>query len=131
MIASFCTSKLEEFPVILQFQPHFVLVYCVSHLVFSLVATLGNLLVILALWKASSIPANLKRFFLSLTFSDLAVGLYVQPMFGIIIAVILLTVSGGNYNLNRAPNKKILAKYLKCHFLLSQIVSELFKGTFV
>ena len=30
-----------------------------------------------------------------------------------------------------APNEKILAKYLKYHFVLSQIVSELFKGTFV
>lgn len=30
-----------------------------------------------------------------------------------------------------APNGGILAKYFKCHFLLSQMVSELCKGIFV
>ena len=30
-----------------------------------------------------------------------------------------------------APSEKLLAKYLKRHFLLSKIVSELFKGIFV
>ena len=30
-----------------------------------------------------------------------------------------------------APNEKILAKYLKRHFLLSWIVSELFQGIFL
>ena len=61
-------------------------------------AALGNLLVIRALWKASSIPANVKKFFLSLAFSDLAVGMLTQPMFGIIIAVLLKKGSTGNYN---------------------------------
>ena len=30
-----------------------------------------------------------------------------------------------------APNEKILAKYLKYHFLLYKIVSEVYKGIFV
>ena len=47
-----------------------------------------------ALWKASSIPPNLKRLLLPC----LAVGMFVQPMFGIIIAVMLKTASSGNYN---------------------------------
>ena len=98
MIASFCTSKAEEFTILLQFQPRFVLSFCVLNLVFPLLATLGNLLVIRALRKASSIPANLKKLFLSLAFSDLAVGLYVQPMLGAVIAVMLNTAERGNYN---------------------------------
>lgn len=47
-----------------------------------------------ALWKASSIPPNLKRLLLPC----LAVGMFVKPMFGIIIAVMLKTASSGNYN---------------------------------
>ena len=44
--------------------------------VFSPVAGLGNRLVIRALWKASSISANVRKLFLSLAFSDLAVGMF-------------------------------------------------------
>ena len=37
----------------------------------------------------------------------------------------------GNYfQKSGAPNEKNLAKYLKYHFLVSKIVTELFKGTF-
>ena len=75
-----------------------MLCFCVSNLTFSLVATLENLIIIRTLWKASSIPANLKTFFLSLTFSDLAVGCLGQPMFGVIIAVMLSKAATGNYN---------------------------------
>ena len=66
-----------------------MLTICVSNFISSLLAILGNLLVIHALWKAASIPANLKKMFLSLAFSDLAVGLFAQLMYGIIIAVML------------------------------------------
>ena len=55
-------------------------------LFFSLVATLGNILAIRALWKASSMPTKMKKFFLSLAVSDLAVGLFAQ---------LLLTANGG------------------------------------
>ena len=68
------------------------------HLAFSLVAILGNLLVIHALRKASSIPANLKKFFLSASFSDLAVGLFPQLTLGIIVAVMLKMATNKNYN---------------------------------
>ena len=67
------------------------------HLICSLVATLGNLLVIRALWTASSIPVTIKMF-LSLAFSDLAVGLFAQLMVGVIIAEMLRMTSNGNNN---------------------------------
>ena len=70
----------------------------VLHLLFSIVATLGNLLVIRALWKASSIPATLKKLFLSLAFSDLAIGLFIQPMIVVIVGVMLNMTANGNYD---------------------------------
>jgi len=75
-----------------------MLTFCVLNLIFSLVAAFGNLLVIRALWKASSIPANLKKLFLSLASSDLAMGLFAQPMFGVIISVVLRTAANGSDN---------------------------------
>ena len=44
----------------------------------------AELLAIRALWKASSIPANIKKFFLSLAVSDLAVGLLAQLMLAVV-----------------------------------------------
>ena len=49
---------------------------CVLNFVFCPVATLGNTLAIHALWKASSLPPNLRKLLLSLAFCDLAVGLF-------------------------------------------------------
>ena len=65
-------------------------------LIFSLGATLGNLLVIRALMKASTIPATVKKLFLSLAFSDLAVGLLPQLMTAIMSAVMLKMASSGD-----------------------------------
>ena len=59
----------------------------------------GNILVIRALFTALSTPANIEKLFLSLAFSDLAVGLVSQLMTGIIYAEILKIVSEGDYNL--------------------------------
>ena len=83
---------------VVRYNRPFMVALCVSNLVFSLVATLGNLLVIRALWKASSISATMKKLFLSLAFSDLAVGLFAQLMFGVIIAVMSRQLATGNYN---------------------------------
>ena len=52
-----------------------------------------------ALFTALSTPANIEKQFLSLAFSDLAVGLVSQLMTGIIYAVMLKIVSKGDYNL--------------------------------
>ena len=66
---------------------------------FSLLAILGNLLVIRALWKASSISVILKRVFLSLAFSDLAVGLFPQLILGVTTVLKVKRAANGNDNL--------------------------------
>ena len=71
---------------------------CALNLVFSLVAVLGNILIIRALLKASSIPTNLKTLFCSLAFSDLAVGLFAQLSSSAITTVILIMKVDGNNN---------------------------------
>lgn len=52
------------------------------------------------MWKAS-IPANLKKLFLSLTFSDQAIGLLIHPMSAVILTVMLNKVADGNYDFAR------------------------------
>ena len=98
MASQICTQKLAENTKLVHFHETFMLIFCVLNLAFSLVATVGNLLVIRAIWKASSIPANLKKLFLSLAVSDLAVGLFAQLMFGVIVALMLNMAASGNYN---------------------------------
>ena len=61
---------------------------CVLHFVFSPVATLGNCLAIRALWKASSLPANLRKLLLSLAFSDLAVGFFAHPTYAVVFVML-------------------------------------------
>ena len=74
---------------------------------------LGNILVIRALLKASSITANVKKLFLSLAFSDLGVGLVSQLMAAIIYAAILNTASKEDYNLTSlCPTVINLYRYL-------------------
>ena len=98
MSAQFCAKQLNEQMKLVQFQKDFMFSFSVVNLVFSPVAALGNLLVIRALWKASSIPANARKLFLSLAFSDLAVGMFSQPMTAVNIAVMLKMASTGDYN---------------------------------
>ena len=93
MTEQFCTAKLHEFEQFVLQKRDSMLPFCVLHLAFSVVATLGNLLVIRALFNASSIPATVKKLFLSLAFSDLAVGLFPQLMSGVISAVVLKMAS--------------------------------------
>ena len=98
MAVQFCTDKIEVLTQLVHLHGILVSTICVLNLIFSFVATFGNLLVIHALWKVSSIPTNLKKLFLSLAFCDLAVGLFAQLMFGVIIAVMLKMAANGNYN---------------------------------
>ena len=93
MTEQFCTAKLHEFEQFVVQKRDSMLAFCVLHLAFSVVATLGNLLVIRALFNASSIPATVKKLFLSLAFSDLTVGLFPQLMSGVISAVVLKMAS--------------------------------------
>lgn len=101
MVARFCTKKLEELIVVIQAQPAIMLCICVLNGLFFFVATFGNLLVIHAMWKASSITATLKQMFLSLAFCDLAVGLISHPMLAVILGVILNMEANGNFDFDR------------------------------
>ena len=98
MLAFFCTSKQEEFTVILHFRPLFALLLCILNFVCALLTTLENFFVIYALWKASSITFSLRKLFLSLAFTDLAVGLCVQPMLAAIMVLLLARAARENYN---------------------------------
>ena len=88
MAEHYCSQTLDQFLKLVHHSRSCILAFCVLHFTFSLVATLGNLLVIHALMKASMIPANVRKMFVSLAFSDLAVGLLPQLMDAIIYAVV-------------------------------------------
>ena len=88
-----CTLFLDFCITLVSHRRSFFLGFCVLNFIFSLVATLENLLVIRALMKASTIPATVKKLFLSMAFSDLAVGLCSQLMTAIISAVMLKMAS--------------------------------------
>ena len=98
MELQFCQTRLKELTQLVDLHGNVMLSFCVLNLVFSFVALLGNILVIHALWKASLIPPTIKTLFLSLAISDLAVGILSQPMFGVIIAVMLRRLSNGQHN---------------------------------
>ena len=94
MAEEFCSYYLKGLGQLVQFYRTTLLSLCVLHFIFSPVATVGNILVIRALWKASLIPTNRKKFFLSLAVSDLAVGLFAQLMY----AVVLRMAANGGHN---------------------------------
>ena len=96
MAAQVCHYQLEKLKLLVHHHGLFMLTFSVLHFICSIVATFGNVLVIRALWKASSISATIKKMFLSLAFSDLAVGLFAQLMFGVIIAVMLKMAANGH-----------------------------------
>ena len=73
MAEQYCNRTLEGFLQLTRYRETFFFSLCVSHFASSLVTSLGNILLIRALLKASSIPANEKKLFLSLAFSDLGV----------------------------------------------------------
>ena len=54
------TEKLEQLKELFKLGRTFMLTICVLNLISSFVATFANVLVIHALWKASSIPTNLR-----------------------------------------------------------------------
>ena len=94
MAEEFCSYHLNGLGQLLKFHGTAVYSLCVLNFIFSPVAAFGNILVIRALLKASSIPANIKKFFLSLAVSDLAVGLFAQLM----LAVVLRMAASGGHN---------------------------------
>ena len=99
-----------------------MLVLSVLNLTFSIVATLGNLLVIRALRKSSSISTTLKSLFLSLAISDLAVALIPQLMLGVNLAVMLHMEASEKHNID-AFCPEILIMY---HFFVLFLASSSF-----
>ena len=88
-----CNRFLDGWIKLVSHRRSFSLGFSVLNSVFSLVATVGNLLVIRALMNNSTIPATVKKLFLSLAFSDLAVGLCSQLIAAIISVVMLKMAS--------------------------------------
>ena len=88
MAEQYCNRTLKGLPQLARYRRTIFFSFCVSHFAFSLVTSLGNILVIRALFTALSTPANIEK-----------VGLVSQLMTGIIYAVILKIVSKGDYNL--------------------------------
>ena len=118
----YCNRTLKGLQLA-RYRKTFFFSFCVSHFAFSLVTSLGNQFVIRALFTALSTPANIEKQFLSLAFSDLAVGLVSQLMTGIIYAVILKIVSKGDYNLTSlCPT--VLNLYYYLFFSLRRIFSN-------
>ena len=96
-MSEFCKHSLESRLQLVYHHKGFSIAICAFNLLFSLIAVLGNILVIRALFKASSIQTNLKMLFSSLAFSDLAVGLFAQFSTSAITTVILkMKVDGTN-----------------------------------
>lgn len=112
-----CIQRLEGQTQVVQHYSALMLTLCVLNLLSSLVASIGNSLVIYALWKASSIPANLKKLFLGLAFSDLAVGLFAQPLYGIIIAMMFKKETTPSYNLEYLCPTMIFVNFVSSYFL--------------
>ena len=88
MTDQFCKHKQVLLQQLVQSQNTALLSLCVLHFVFSPVATLGNALAIRALWKASSLPANLRKLLLSLAFSDLAVRLFAHTTSAVLFVML-------------------------------------------
>ena len=99
MAEQFCNYYLKKEEQLVQHHRTLLITFTTLDVAFSPVATSGNILAICALWKAASIPANIKKFFLSLAFSDLAVGSFAQLMRGVIVVVMLRIAENGKYNL--------------------------------
>lgn len=98
MVAPLCDYKLQEEVNLILFHQAFMTSLCLMNIVSSLVTIVGNLLVIPALWKSSSLTLSMKVLFLNLAVSDLAVGLFAQPMFVIITCLMLNTAQNGGQN---------------------------------
>lgn len=113
----FCNLELEELKQLVYFHRNFMLSFSVSYFIFGVVATLGNLLVILALWRASLMPSNMKKMFLSLAFSDLAVGSLAQLMYGAIVMELLWIEANGNHDFESFCPVVLTAAYFVSYLL--------------
>lgn len=117
MAEAVCNDRLKDFvQVAIQYR-RFMYSLCVLNMINSLVASLGNFVVIRALWKSSSIPCNLRKFFISLALSDLAVGLCAELLYGAVIAVMLSETGSGNRKPQYLCPTLITFSYFLANFL--------------
>ena len=117
MAGQFCDERLQRLAQLVHRHSTFMFTLCVLNFILSIVASLGNFLAIRAISKASSMSANLKKLFLSLASSDLAVGLFAQLMHGVIMAVMLKMAANENYNFDFLCPTVITICYLPMVFL--------------
>ena len=96
MADQFCRQNLHEIRQLAGSHRTTLVSLCVLNFVFAVVATFGNILAIQALQKTSFLPANLRKFLLSLASTDLAVGLLGEPSLALLQGMAL----NENYNLN-------------------------------
>ena len=126
MAEQYCSQMLDTFLKLVHHSRSSILAFCVSHFTFSLVATLGNLLVIRALIKASTIPANVRKMFISLAFSDLAVGLLPQLIHAIIFAVVWKMASRGENLACLCPTVLIVLYYFMYLLVAASFLNVVF-----
>ena len=122
MASQFCVEELSEQLLLFDSHRGFMEAFCILNLTFAVIAALENLLVFHALWKSSTIPATVKKLFLSLVVSDFAAGILAQLMFGVIIAVMLQKTSNGDQSI--ASFCPIILNF--CYFLLVLLCSASF-----
>ena len=72
-----------------------LIVNCILNAFLSYTAIVLNIVTVQALGKTSSLPTPLKTLLLSLTVSDLGVGLLVQPLY---VAIIVMKIKAGTEN---------------------------------
>ena len=112
-----CNDRLNDiFKVVIDYRG-LMLSLCVLNLINSFVASIGNLLAIHALWKSTSLSSNLRKFFLSLAFSDLAVGLFAELIYGVVLAVMLRDTGSGNHSFQYLCPTLITVLYFLATFL--------------
>ena len=85
MTDQFCKNMQLFLQQLVESQNTALFSLCVLNFVFCPFATLGNALAIHALWKASSLPPNLRKMLLSLAFCDLAVGLFAHTTYAAVL----------------------------------------------
>ena len=125
MDAAFCADKLKQMTEVVKSQTVFSLFMIVLDLFVVPITVIGNVLILRVLWKTLSIPDNMKRFFLSLAVSDLAVGVLIQPASAVIPAAPLSKRKNESNNLNIFYPHLLTAKMYALYFLVAASFSRL------
>ena len=115
MTEGFCRFRLDGVRQLAEAHRTTLFSLCLLSFVFSPVAAFGNILAIQALRKTSFLPPNLKKLFLSLSLSDLAVGMFSQ----LTLAVVFKMALTKNFNLDVLCPLTLTVFYLTVYLLSS------------